>query len=163
MIDSSSLQRENRSTGVSAALAARHAVLVLAPVVAGLLAIGGAVADPAMDIDGAAMYEIYAEQPGPLQWKSTLHHFSYAVWCLAALMLAGVVRRRGSWLADLAGVPAFLGISTLPGLLFVDFYDSAIGQEYGVEGTLAVERGDAILAPAVTRRVIEAFGSVPPR
>ena len=125
--------------GRSTALEFRRWVLIAAPVVAGLLAIGGAVADPAMDLDGEAMYRIYAEQPDPLQWKSTLYHFSYAVWGLAALMLAAAVRRRGSWLANGAGVLAFLGISTLPGLLFVDFYDSAIGQRFGVEGTLAVE------------------------
>ena len=140
MIDSSAITRENRSPHGSSALAFRHWVLVLAPLVAGVLAIGGAIADPAVDLDGEAMYRVYAEQPGPLQWKSTLYHFSYAVWCLAALMLAAVVRRRGSGLANLAGVLAFLGISTLPGLLFVDFYDSAIGQEFGVEGTVAVER-----------------------
>lgn len=124
----------------SKALEFRRWVLVAAPVVAGLLAIGGAVADPAMDVDGEAMYEIYAANPDPLQWKSTLYHFSYAVWGLAALMVVSVVRRRGSWLANVAGLLAFLGISTLPGLLFIDFYDSAIGQEFGVEGTLAVER-----------------------
>ena len=124
----------------SRALAVRRWVLIAAPVVAGLLAIGGAVADPAVDVDGAAMYRIYAEEPGPLQWKSLLYHFSYAVWGLAALMLVAAVRRRGSGLANVAGVLAFLGISSLPGFLIVDFYDSAIGQEFGVEGTLAVER-----------------------
>jgi hypothetical protein len=115
-------------------------VLVCAPVVAGLLAIGGAIADPAVDVSGEEMYRIYAENPGPLQWKSLLYHFSYALWGLAALMLVAVVRRRGSGLANIAGVLAFLGISTLPGFLIVDFYDSAIGQAFGVEGTLAVER-----------------------
>ena len=124
----------------SAALEFRRWVLVVAPVVAGLLAIGGAVADPAVGIDGEAMYRIYAEQPDPLQWKSLLYHFSYAVWGLAALMLVAAVRRRGSWLANVAGVLAFLGISTLPGFLIVDFYDSSIGQQFGVDGTLAVER-----------------------
>lgn len=124
----------------SPALAFRRGVLVAAPVVAGLLAIGGAIADPGVDLEGAAMYEIYADRPEPLQWKSLLYHFSYAVLGLAALMLAGAVRRRGAWLANVAGVLALLGISSIPGFLVVDFYDSAIGQEFGVEGALAVER-----------------------
>ncbi len=124
----------------SAALEFRRWVLIAAPVVAGLLAIGGAVADPAMDLDGAAMYEVYADQPDAVQWKSLLYHFSYAVLGLAALMLAGAVRQRGSWLANVAGLLGLLGISSIPGFLIVDFYDSAIGQEFGVEGTLAVER-----------------------
>jgi hypothetical protein len=113
-------------------------VLVAAPVVAGLLAIGGAVADPAVDLDGTAMWASYAENPDPLQWKSVLYHFSYAVWCLAALMVAAAVRRRGSWAANVAGLLAFLGISSLPGFLVVDFYDSSIGQVLGVEATAQV-------------------------
>jgi len=125
----------------SRALAFRRGVLVAAPVVAGLLAIGGAVADPGVDLSGEAMYRIYAENPDPLQWKSLLYHFSYAVWGLAALMLAGAVRGRGSWLGNAAGVLALLGISSIPGFLIVDFYDSAVGQVHGVDGLLAVERG----------------------
>ena len=122
----------------STALAFRRAALVAAPVIAGLLAIGGAIADPGVDLDGAAMYERYADNPDPLQWKSVLYHFSYALWGLAALMLAGAVRRRGSWIANLAGILAFLAISSMPGFLIVDFYDSAIGQVVGVEGTVEV-------------------------
>ena len=140
MIDSSPLQRENRSTVGSSALAARRWFLVLAPVLAGLLAVGGAVADPAMDLEGEAMYAVYAGNPDPLQWKSVLYHFSYAVLAMAALMLAAAVRQRGSWLANVAGLLGLLGISSIPGFLIIDFYDSAIGQEFGVEGALAVER-----------------------
>lgn len=127
------------SVGPSAR-AVRRWTLVLAPTLAGLLAVGGAVADPAVDLEGAALYELYAANPGPLQWKSVLYHFSYALWGLAALMLVAVVRRRGSWLANVAGLLAFLGISSLPGFLLADFYDSAIGQVHGVDGALAVER-----------------------
>ncbi|TQN37322.1 hypothetical protein FHU33_3968 [Blastococcus colisei] len=122
------------------ARAARRWVLILAPTVAGLLAIGGAVADPAVDLEGRALYELYAANPEPLQWKSVLYHFAYAVWGLAALMLVGAVRRRGSWLANVAGLLAFLGISSLPGFLLADFYDSAIGQVHGVDGAVAVEQ-----------------------
>ena len=143
MVDSSTLSRDDRvaapSTG-SSARAARRWFLVLAPVLAGLLAIGGALADPGVDLDGEAMYRIYADEPGPLQWKSVLYHFSYAVWGFAALMLAAAVRRRGSWLANVAGLLGLLGITSMPGFLLADFYDSAIGQVYGADGTLAVNR-----------------------
>jgi hypothetical protein len=124
----------------SKARAVRRWALILAPALAGLLAIGGALADPAVDLDGRALYELYAANPEPLQWKSVLYHFSYAVWGLAALMLAGVVRRRGSWPANIAGFLAFLGVSSIPGFLIVDFYDSAIGQVHGVQGAVAVEQ-----------------------
>ena len=145
MIDSSATTAasERPSEADSAgrpALVFRRWTLVVAPTLAGLLAIGGAVADPAVDLDGAALYELYAANPEPLQWKSVLYHFSYALWGLAALMLVGAVRRLGSWLANVAGLSAFLGISSLPGFLLADFYDSAIGQVHGVDGALAVER-----------------------
>ncbi len=145
MIDSSATtaapvrRSDDDSVGLSAR-ATRRWALVVAPTLAGLLAIGGAVADPAVDLDGAALYELYAANPEPLQWKSVLYHFSYAVWGLAALMLVAAVRRRGSWLANVAGLLALLGISSLPGFLLADFYDSAIGQVHGVDGALAVER-----------------------
>ena len=145
MVDSSTLSRDDRvaarSTG-SSARAARRWFLVLAPVLAGLLAIGGALADPGVDLDGEAMYRIYADEPGPLQWKSVLYHFSYAVWGFAALMLAGRGPRAGG--AGWPPSPAsseLLGISSMPGFLLADFYDSAIGQVYWVDGTLACGTG----------------------
>jgi hypothetical protein len=120
------------------ARAARHWFLVLAPVLAGLLAIAGAAADPYTG-DGPAVYEAYAEEPGALQFKALAYHFSYLFWGVAALLLAGLVRRRGSWLANAAGVLALLGITTMPGFILADFYDSSIGQLFGVDGALQVQ------------------------
>ncbi len=62
MVASSTVQRETRSPARSAGAAARAArrwFLVLAPVLAGLLAIAGAAADPYTG-DGAALYDAYA-------------------------------------------------------------------------------------------------------
>jgi hypothetical protein len=129
--------RSGDAAGASAR-AARHWVLVLSPVVAGVLAVAGALADPAVDQDGRVLFEIYAAEPGPLQWKSLAYHFAYGFWALAALLLAGRVRDRGSWVANVAGVLAFLGITTLPGFLLADFYDSAVGQTFGADGALRV-------------------------
>jgi hypothetical protein len=49
------------------------------------------------------------------------------------------VRDRGIWIANVAAFLGWLGISTLPGLLMIDYYDSAIGQVAGVETTLRVQ------------------------
>jgi hypothetical protein len=127
-----------RNVGASAR-SARHWVLVLAPVVAGAFAVVGAAADPAVDQDGRALFEAYAADPDGVQWKSFAYHFAYGFWALAALLLAGRVRHRGSWVANVAGVLAFLAITTLPGFLLADFYDSAIGQNFGADGALRVE------------------------
>ena len=120
------------------ARSARRWFLILAPTLAGLLAIAGAVADPHTG-DGAAMYGAYAADPDALQVKALAYHLSYVLWAAAALLLAGLVRRRGSWIANVAGVLALLGISTMPGFVLADFYDSSIGQAFGVDGALQVE------------------------
>lgn len=120
------------------ALAARRWFLIAAPVLAGLLAVGGALADPAVGLDGRELYERYAADPGAVQWKSLSYHFAYALWALVALTLAGLVRRRGSWLANVAGLLAILGISSMPGFLLADFYDSSIGQALGVDAATRV-------------------------
>ena len=120
------------------ARAARRWFLILAPTLAGVLATAGAIADPYTG-DGAALYEAYAADPDSLQFKAVAYHFSYVLWAAAALLLAGLVRRRGGWIANVAGVLALLGISTMPGFVLADFYDSSIGQVFGVDGALQVE------------------------
>jgi len=123
----------------SRALSVRRGFLIASPVLAGLFAIVGAAADPAAGISGSKMFEIYAANPEPLQFKSLGFHWSYAFWIAPALLAAAYVRGRGAWLANIAAFLGFVGMTTLPGLLFVDWYDSAIGQLYGVEGVNAVQ------------------------
>lgn len=121
------------------ALSARRSFLIASPVLAGLFAVIGAYADPAVGLQGRALYELYAANPEPLQFKSLGFHWAYAFWMLPALLVAPYVRGRGSWLANVTAFVGFAGMTTLPGLLIVDYYDSAIGQAFGVEGALAVE------------------------
>ena len=42
-------------------------------------------------------------------------------------------------IADVAAFLGFTGMTTLPGLLFTDWYDSAIGQLYGPDAVSAVQ------------------------
>ncbi len=125
-------------TGTTKALAARRWFLVLAPVLAGVFAIIGAYADPAAGISGEKMWRIYAAEHDVLQFKSLGFHWSYAFWIAPALLIAPYVRGRGAWLANVTAFVGFAGMTTLPGLLFVDWYDSAIGQLYGADGVHAV-------------------------
>ena len=123
----------------SRALSARRWFLIASPVLAGLFAIVGAYADPAAGISGTRMYEIYTANPDPLQFKSLGFHWSYAFWIAPALLAAAYVRGKGAWIANVAALLGFVGMTTLPGLLFTDWYDSAIGQLYGAEGVSAVQ------------------------
>jgi hypothetical protein len=123
----------------SRALAARRWFLIASPVLAGLFAVVGAYADPAAGISGTRMFEIYTANPEPLQFKSLGFHWSYAFWIAPAVLAAVYVRGRGAWIANVAAFLGFVGMTTLPGLLFSDWYDSAIGQLYGPEGVQAVQ------------------------
>lgn len=126
------------TTTRSRALGLRRAFLVAAPVLGGLFAIVGAYADPAVGLTGQELYKLYAENPEPLQFKSLGFHWSYAFWMAPAMLVAPLIRRRGVVLANIAAFVGFVGMTTLPGLLFVDWYDSAIGQNFGAEGAQAV-------------------------
>jgi hypothetical protein len=123
---------------LTSALAARRWALIVAPVVAGALTIVGTVADPAPDATGEELVAAYADDPDSLQFKSLGYHFAYTLWLAAALGLVGLVRRRGSWLANVAGLLAILGISTIPGFLVGDFVDSAMGRLVGIEEAVLV-------------------------
>ena len=127
------------------ALSARRAFLVAAPVLAGAFAVVGAYADPAAGLSGPEMQALYTANPGPLQFKSLGFHWAYAFWFVPALLIAPYVRGKGAWLANVTAFLGFVGISTLPGLLMADWFDSAIGQAVGAEGYAAVvERLDAM-------------------
>lgn len=109
----------------------RRYALVASPVIAAALALGGTLADPGAGITGDEMNRIYTDNPDPLQWKSFLFHWSYAFWIAPALLMVTYVRGKGRWLANLAGVVGFTGMTTMPGLLFMDYVDSTIGQLHG--------------------------------
>ena len=138
--DTPSAARVEADPGTSRALSARRWFLVAAPVLAGLFAILGAAADPASGQEGAVLWKAYAENPDQLQLKSFGLHWAYSFWVVPTLLIAGLVRGRGRWIVNVAALLGFVALSTLPGLLFVDFYDSAIGQ---------------VTDPATTGRVIE--------
>ncbi|WP_148575261.1 hypothetical protein [Nocardioides caldifontis] len=124
----------------SGALSVRRWFLVASPVLAGLFAVVGAYADPAVGLDGKELFRLYADNPGPLQWKSLGFHWSYAFWMAPALLVAPYVRGRGAWFANVTAFVGFAGMTTLPGLLFSDWYDSAIGQSFGAEGVEQVQQ-----------------------
>ena len=121
------------------AVAARRLALVACPLLAGAFALLGALADPAAGQSGPVMLQVYIDHPDPLQWKSTGWHWAYAFWIVPAVLLARTVRGRGAWLANVGAGLGFAGLVTLPGMLVVDWYQSAIGQLYGLSGTQDVE------------------------
>jgi hypothetical protein len=120
------------------ATAVRRWAIVIAPGLAGILTVIGTIADPLPPGEGAELIDAYAKNPGPVNIKSLAYHFAYALWLAVVFPLVGLVRGRGSWLANIAGLLAFLGISTIPGFLITDFIDSAMGQTVGADAAVRV-------------------------
>jgi hypothetical protein len=132
--------RRRSGEASSRALGARHWLVVAAPLVAGGLAIVGSLADPAAGKDGRELYAAYANEPGRVEVKALAYHFSYAMWLPIVFALVARVRDRGAWLANIAGLLGLLGVTTMPGFVLADFYDSAIGRQFGAEGAFQVEQ-----------------------
>jgi len=109
-------------------------------VIGGVLLTVGVVIDPGAGLSGRELYEAYGAEAGAVQVHSNLLHWGYGFWGISALVVTGLVRGKGAWLANLAFAFGFAGIITLPGMLFIDFYDSAITQAYGAEGVVEVTK-----------------------
>ena len=120
-----------RTRSRSAAL--RRGLFVASPILAGILLLVATIADPGAGKTGQEMNRLYTENPTALQIHSLTLHWSYAFWGLAAFLAAGYVRRRGATLANIGAFLGFVGMTTLPGILAVDWYDSSVGQVYGVD------------------------------
>jgi hypothetical protein len=115
------------------ALVFRRAALVAAPVIAAVLIVAGVFLDPDIDASGRELAEEYAENPGVTQLSALSFHFAFVMWAPLVFALAGLIRGRGVWLANVAAILAVLGATTLPGFLVVDFYDIAIVDELGAD------------------------------
>jgi hypothetical protein len=94
--------------GRSKALSFRRGFLVAAPVLAGMFAIVGAVADPSAGVSGDAMLKVYFTHPEALQFKSLGYHWAYAFWILPAMLVVPLVRGKGAWLATVSGFVGFM-------------------------------------------------------
>ena len=115
----------------SAAL--RRGFFVASPILAGILLLVATIADPAAGSTGEEMNRAYTENPGALQIHSLTLHWSYAFWGVTAFMAAAYVKGRGAVLANIGAFLGFVGMTTLPGILAIDWFDSALGQTYGVD------------------------------
>jgi hypothetical protein len=121
-----------------AALALRRLAVVWASAVSGVLIVAAFFLDPDIGASGRELAREYAENPGRIQLSALSLRFAFALLVLPAFALIRAVRERGAWLANVAGLCAVLGMTTLPGFLLVDFYDVAIYGELGGDAWQAV-------------------------
>ncbi len=125
--------RPTDTTKGARSAALRRGFFVASPILAGILLLVATIADPGAGSTGEEMNRAYTGNPGALQWHSLTLHWSYAFWGVTAFMAAAYVRGRGAVLANIGAFLGFVAMTTLPGILAVDWYDSSVGQIYGVD------------------------------
>jgi hypothetical protein len=115
---------------MSAAAFRAHAA-IWAPVASAVLLVVGFFADPDIAAEGRELAREYAENPGWIQVSANALRLAFALLIVPTFVLVALVRRRGAWIANAAAALAVIGLTTLPGLLVVDFYDLAIYDQVG--------------------------------
>ena len=124
------------------ALSFRRWAVILAAGLSGVIVLISMLFDPAPDAEGRELIQAYAANDRAQGVHTNLIHYGFALFVPVAYAMVGLVRRRGAWIANLAGVLAVLGLSTLPGLVFIDYFDVAVEHAAGLEA--AVNAGDAV-------------------
>jgi hypothetical protein len=124
------------------ALRVRRWAVILAALLSGALVFVSMLVDPVPDASGEALIAGYAAHPLLQGVHTTLIHYGYALFAPVAFSLVGLVRRRGAWLANVAGLCAVIGLTTLPGLVLIDYHDVATANVAGL--SVAVAASDAV-------------------
>ena len=148
---------QSRSPRNDSALSFRRWAVILAAGLSGVIVLISIIVEPAPDAPGVARSSRHMRPTTRAQGLHTnLIHYGFALFAPVAYAMVGLVRRRGAWIANLAGLLAVLGLSTLPGLVFLDYYDVAVVQTAGLEA--AVNAGDAIeKLPGFAALLVPAF------
>ena len=140
---------------LSPALRLRRRFVIAAAALSGLLVFVSMIVDPVPDADGVDLVVGYAENLTASGLHTNLIHYGFALTIPVAFAIVGLVRGRGAVLANLAGLLAILGLTSLPGLVMLDFYAVAALRATDVETVAAIEREMegltwfiAIIAPA---------------
>jgi hypothetical protein len=124
------------------ALSFRRWAVILAAALSGVIVLISMLFDPAPDADGRELIQAYAANDRARGVHTNLIHYGFALFAPVAYAMVGLVRRRGAWIANLAGLLAVLGLSTLPGLVLIDYFSVAVEHVAGVE--VAVNAQDAV-------------------
>jgi hypothetical protein len=126
----------------ASALRIRRWAIILAACFSGALVFVSMLVDPVPDASGAELIRGYSENPLLQGIHTNLIHYGYALFAPVAFALVGLVRGRGAWLANIAGLLAVIGLTTLPGLVVIDYHDVATANVAGV--AVAVAASDAV-------------------
>jgi hypothetical protein len=126
-------------TEVPSALRIRRAAVIGAAGLSGLLVFISMIADPVPEADGRELIAGYAGDLTRSGLHTNLIHYGFALIAPVVYAMVALVRGRGAWLANVAGLLAVVGLSTLPGLVLLDFATVASALSSDLDAAVAVE------------------------
>jgi hypothetical protein len=139
----------------------RRWAVILAAGLSGVIVLVSMLVDPAPDAEGRELIRAYAANDRAQGLHTNLIHYGFALFAPAAYGMVGLVRWRGAWIANLAGLLAVLGLSTLPGLVLFDYFSVAVAQVAGLEAAVNAEDAveklpglGALTAPALISSIL---------
>ena len=124
---------------VPSALRIRRGAVIGAAGLSGLLVLASMFVDPVPEADGRELIVGYAGDLTRSGLHTNLIHYGFALIAPVVYALVALVKGRGAWLANVAGVLAVVGLSTLPGLVLLDFTAVATALSIDVDAAVAVE------------------------
>ena len=127
-------------TDVPSALRIRRSAVIAAAGLSGLLVMISMFVDPVPEADGRELIAGYAGDLTRSGLHTNLIHYGFALIAPVVYAMVALVRGRGAWLANVAGVLAVIGLSTLPGLVLLDFTTVAAALSSDLDAAVAVEQ-----------------------
>lgn len=124
---------------VGSALRLRRAAVIGAAGLSGILVLVSMFVDPVPEADGGELIKGYSDSLTRSGLHTNLIHYGFALVAPVVFTMVGLVRGRGAWLANVAGLLAVIGLSTLPGLVLLDFTSVAANLATDLETAVAIE------------------------
>jgi hypothetical protein len=145
----------------NSALSVRRWAVIVAAALSGIIVLVSMFADPVPGADGPELIQGYAANEGRQGLHTNLIHYGFALFAPVAYAMVGLVRRRGAWIANVAGLFAVVGLSTLPGLVLTDYVLVGVEHAAGLDAAVAAEAATenlpgftALAVPAVLASVL---------
>ena len=140
----------------SKALSFRRWAVILAAGLSGVIVLVSMFFDPAPNADGKELIKAYADNDQAQGLHTNLIHYGFALFAPVAYAMVGMVRGRGAWIANVAGVLAVIVLSTLPGLVLLDYVTVGVEHVAGLD-TAFKASNEVETLPGFMALVIPAF------
>jgi hypothetical protein len=125
---------------LSASLSARRWFVLVTAALSGIIVFISMVVDPVPNADGLDLIKGYSENSSAQALHTNLIHYGFAMTLPALLAMTLLVRKRGAWLANVAGLLALIGLTTLPGMVLIDFTSVAAANVVGADTAYEISK-----------------------